>query len=72
VPGVFMMCKRVHGVDVGVCQPWDCTNSVFVKDQIHPNTGKCDPRAVRYDIVPGVHVGNIVALTKTLRINWQL
>jgi hypothetical protein len=43
-----------------------CLTSVFVKAQIQPNTGKCDPHAVHYDSVLGVYVGHILALTKTV------
>jgi hypothetical protein len=40
--------------------------SVFVKAQIQPNSGECDPHAVHYDSVPGLYVGCIMALTNTV------
>jgi hypothetical protein len=40
--------------------------SVFVKVQIQPNSGKCDPYAVHHDSIPGLYVGLILALTKTV------
>jgi hypothetical protein len=41
-----------------------CT--VFVKAQIGPNFWKCDPHAVLYDSTSGLHVGHILALTKSV------
>jgi hypothetical protein len=38
-------------------------HTVFVKAQIRPNFGKCDPHAVLYDSTSGLHVGHILALT---------
>jgi hypothetical protein len=40
--------------------------SVFVKAQLQLNSGRCDPHAVDYYSVLGLHVDNILALPKTV------
>jgi hypothetical protein len=42
--------------------------AVFVKAQIGPNFGKCDPHGVLYDGTSGLHGGHILALAKSVLV----
>jgi hypothetical protein len=49
-----------------VSMPLMMAYTVFVKAQIGPNLGKCDPHMVLYDSTLGLHVCHILALTKSV------
>jgi hypothetical protein len=49
----------------GCTCPTICT-IVFVKAQIGPNFGKCDPHMVLYDSTLGLHGGHILSFTKSV------
>jgi hypothetical protein len=66
-------CSQSHPPAHALLMHYSCTtrphvSSVFDKAQIQPSTVKCDHIAVHYDSVPGVHMGHILALKKTVHV----